>query len=291
MKIFIALSLIMTSISTWGCSVALPGLMVILGEGQTQNFFTQKDCSEAKITDLYQLLTKLDGRISSAQLSEMMSSRGHAGMQFTPYMIQVTQLKSIIREQLLLPAGMQVKATRSVNTGNILALSPGDQLSLSCEACLYGTQQPVNVDIKGFDGTYRSMVVTADFAKMVKAYRTTTYLNSFSDVNQDSIKEEYVESIPHTDLVSDLSVLKFYKTNKPIRNGELLRLSDLNAVNLVKAGLKTDVILENQMVRIKTQGISRNNGTLGELVEVYHAQKNKKYQGKVIDVNKVLVEL
>jgi flagella basal body P-ring formation protein FlgA len=266
-------------------------VMVILGEGQSQNIFSHQNCNESKISDLYQVLTKLDGRISSAQLSEMMSSRGHSGMTFSPYMIQMTQMKSIMRDQLPLPLGIQVKATRSLNSGNILALSPGDQLSVSCEACLYGTQQPINIDIKGFDGTYRSLVMTADFVKMVKAYRTTSYLNSFSDVNSSTIKEEYVESIPHTDLVSDLSVLKFYKTNKPIKNGELLRLSDLNAINLVKAGLKTEVILENQMVRIKTQGISRNNGTLGELVEVFHAQKNKKYQGKVIDVNKVLVEL
>ena len=85
--------------------------------------------------------------------------------------------------------------------------------------------------------------------------------------------------------------LKFYKTNKPLRTGEILKLSDLNAINLVRAGLKTDVVLENQMVRIKTQGICRSNGTIGELVEVYHAQKNKKYLGRVVDINKVLVEL
>jgi flagella basal body P-ring formation protein FlgA len=277
--------------SSWACEVSLPGLMVVMGEGQSTTFFTQKNCTEANISDLYQLVTTLDGRISSTQLSEMMAARGQVGMQFTPYMIQVNQMKSIMREQMNLPAGIQVKSTRSVNMGNILALAPGDQLSLSCDACLYGSQQVVNIDIKGFDGTQRSLVVSADFSKMVKAYRTLTYLNSFSDLNEQTLKEEYVEAIPQTDLVSDITQLKFFKTNKPIKNGELLRFSDLNAVNLVKAGLKTDVIIENQMVRIKTSGISRNNGTFGELVEVYHAQKNKKYQGRVIDVNKVLVEL
>ena len=291
MKRFFSFIMFMMSLKAAACEVTLPGLMIVLGEGSSQSFFSHKNCSEAKVSDLYQLLTTLDGRISSAQLSEMMSTRGHAGMQFTPYMMQVNQLKTLIREQITLPPGVQVKATRAVNMGNILPLAPGDQLSISCEACLYGIQQPVNLDVKGFDGTQRSLLVTADFTKMVKAYRTITYLNSFSDVNPSVLKEEYVEAIPHTDLVNEVNNLSFYKTNKPIKNGELLRLSDLNAVSLVKAGLKTDVILENQVVRIKTSGISRNNGAIGELVEVYHAQKNKKYQGKVIGVNKVLVEL
>ena len=135
-------------------------------------------------------------------------------------------------------------------------------------------------------------MASADFKKMVKAFRLTSALPSFSSVNDTNIlKEEYVETIPHTDLITDVEMLKFYKTNKPLKAGEILKKSDLNAVNLVRAGLKTDVVLENQMVRIKTSGISRGNGTIGELVEVYHPQKNKKYLGKVIDINKVLVEL
>jgi flagella basal body P-ring formation protein FlgA len=97
--------------------------------------------------------------------------------------------------------------------------------------------------------------------------------------------------VPYTDLVTDAETLRFFKSNKPLRAGELLRASDLNAQNLVRAGMRTEVILENEMVRIKTSGISRSSGGFGETVEVFHQQKNKKYQGKVIDNNKVLVEL
>jgi len=76
-----------------------------------------------------------------------------------------------------------------------------------------------------------------------------------------------------------------------MKAGDLLRQSDLNALSLVRAGVKTEVIIENELVKLKTSGISRSNGSLGEFVEVFHPQKNKKYLGKVIDINKVLVEL
>jgi flagella basal body P-ring formation protein FlgA len=179
-----------------------------------------------------------------------------------------------------------------VNTSGILALNAGDSVEVNCHSCLYGMQQPLTIQILEFDGSRKSFFATADFKKMVKAYRLLSALPSFSSLdNQALLKEEFIESIPHTDLITDLETLKFYKTNKPLRTGDIIKRSDLNAINLVRAGLKTDVVLENQMIRIKTQGISRSNGAIGETVEVFHQQKNKKYQGRVIDINKVLVEL
>jgi flagella basal body P-ring formation protein FlgA len=274
------------------CEVYLPYQMIVFNDDKSgKNVYQPKNCESAVIDDLHQIVTGLEGRVASFQLKEMMSARGHE-IEIGPQSILIQQFRTMIREQLPLPAGVQVKATRSINMPGILALPAGDKIEINCSACLYGTQQPLNVTIQGFDGSKQSMFATADFMKMVKAYRLLSSLPSFSSLNDPGLlKEEYIESIPQTDLITDIDSLRFYKTNKPLKTGEILKRSDLNAVNLVKAGLKTDVVLENQMIRIKTQGISRSNGTIGELVEVYHPQKNKKYQGKVIDINKVLVEL
>jgi flagella basal body P-ring formation protein FlgA len=280
------------SLNTLACEVILPGQVVVLGADPSGFVITTKNCTDAFRNDLHQLLTDVDGKITSVQISEMLSTKGHGPANFTPYLVHVRQLKSLLRERLELPAGIQVKSTRGVNSPNIIALNAGDQLEIDCASCLYGQQQALRVNVRSFDGSSRSIEAMADFRKMVRAYEFTVIAPAFSDIRpKEMLKEVYVESLPHTDLVTDMDQLKFFKTNKPIRPGELLKRSDLNALNLVRAGSKTEVVIENTMVRIKTHGISRSNGTLGELVEVYHQQKNKKYSGKVIDHNKVLVEL
>lgn len=288
---FIALFLFLT-VQAFACEVNLPYQMLVFSTEQSgKNVYQEKNCDSKVSDDLHQIITGLEGRVASFQLKEMMNSRGHQ-IEITPQSVMIQQFRSVIRDQLLLPPGVQVKETRSINSPGILALPAGDKVEVSCIGCLFGTQQSLNVTIVGFDGTRQAMMASADFKKMVKAFRLTAALPSFSSVNDTGIlKEEFIETIPHTDLITDVEMLKFYKTNKPLKAGEILKKSDLNAVNLVRAGLKTDVVLENQLVRIKTSGISRGNGTIGELVEVYHPQKNKKYQGRVIDINKVLVEL
>jgi flagella basal body P-ring formation protein FlgA len=289
---YVLLFLAFLTQSALACEVFLPYQMVVFnGEKSGNNVYQSKNCTATVTEDLHQIITGLEGRIAAFQLKEMMSLRGH-NLEINPQSIVVQQFSHLIREQLLLPTGVMVKAIDTINMPGILVLPAGDKLEITCSACLYGMQQPLNITIQGFDGTKHSFMATADFKKMVKAYRLLSPLPSFSSLNEQNIlKEEYIESIPHTDIITDMDSLKFYKTNKPLKTGDILKLSDLNAINLVRAGLKTDVVLENQMVRIKTQGISRSNGTIGELVEVYHAQKNKKYLGRVVDINKVLVEL
>lgn len=276
----------------FACEVQLPHQLIIFNEDNSgQSAYLSKNCAAEITNDLHQIVSKLEGRVASYQLKEMMSACGHA-VDIGPPSINIHQFKTMVRNQLPLPAGIQVKATQSINMAGSLALAAGDKVEISCSSCLYGSQQTLNVAIIGFDGSKKNFFARADFRKMVKAYRLNSPLPSFSSLDKASLlNEEYIESIPHTDLITDMDSLKFYKTNKPLRTGEILKRADLNAINLVKAGLKTDVILENEMVRIKTSGISRSNGTIGDLVEVFHPQKNKKYQGKVIGVNKVLVEL
>ena len=286
------LTLIFSLATVFACEFNLPHSLIVFNDnGLDQSIINSKDCGEDAKIELTKLISSFDGRVASFQIQEMMSSKGHR-VSITPQSLQVQQFKTILREQLILPQGIHLKNAQLQNLKNSLVLNPGDQIEVSCTSCLYGNRQPLNLTIKGFDGLNNSFVVTADFVKMVKAFKLLTPMNAFAGFeNIDHVHEVLTESIPHTDFILNKNDLKFYKTNKPLKAGELVRQSDLTAINLVRAGLKTEVIIENKMIRIKTQGISRQNGSIGEFVEVYQPQKNKKYQGKVIDNNKIMVEL
>lgn len=291
MKKFIFLSLILISFKVFSCEVHLPDHVLILGNNANlMTAATHTDCSEQVLDELNETLKSVDGKISGFQLSDLLKAK-EFNVIVRPNLISVQHLKTLVREQIMLPAGVQMTSSQAINSPDFVTLNSGEKVEVECLNCLFGSQQPLNLKIRGIDGNARTVNVRADFRKMVKAYRVTTFLPAFSEIDPSQLKEEYVESIPHTNLVTDLKNLKFYKLNKPVRAGELLRQSDLNALPLVKAGMKTEVIIENHLVKLVTSGISRSNGSLGEYVEIFHPQKNKKYQGKVIDINKVLVEL
>ena len=186
------------------CEMTLPDHVIFLGEQNPQQSYIKSNCSVESAQEVHQTVMTMDGSVGAYQLNEIMTQKGFPGISFAPQIIKIQHLKNLLREQLLLPSGVHVKATRSVNTNNILALAAGDRLEISCNTCLYGSFQPINLTVKGFDGTNRSFIASADFKKMVKAFRVTQPLASFSDIQDKSfLKEEYVESIPHTDLITD----------------------------------------------------------------------------------------
>ena len=290
-KLILSLFLLVFSSFTLACEIHLPAHLVVLSDrAQFAKVIHHSECSAETITEFAEVLSSLEGKIPSYQLKRMLKINNE-DINIQPGQIQIQHLGHLIREQMPLPSGIHLKSVSAVNTSDILTLEAGDKIQVECTNCLYGVNQPVNVNVIAFDGSHRSLVVEASFRKMVRAYKVKTYHPAFSEITASALTEELVEAIPHTDLVTDLDNLKFFKINKPIKAGSLLRRSDLNAINLVKAGLKTEVIIENELLKLKTHGVSRSNGSLGDFVEVFHPQKNKKYLGKVIDINKVLVEL
>ncbi len=273
------------------CEIHLPAHLVVLSDhAQLDKTIHHSGCTDETIKEFAGILGSMEGKIPAYQLKRMLKVNNEA-INIQPAQIQIQHLSHLIREQMPLPSGIHLKSLSAINTSEVLTLTEGDKIQVECTNCLYGVNQPINVNVTGFDGSQRSLVVEASFRKMVRAYKVQTFHPAFSEISSSSLTEELVEAIPHTDLVTDLSTLKFFKVNKPIKAGSLLRRSDLNALNLVKAGLKTEVIIENSLLKLKTHGVSRGNGSLGDFVEVFHPQKNKKYLGKVIDINKVLVEL
>lgn len=287
----IAFAIVLLSTYVWSCEVRLPAKVLILGSHPGSIAAESgADCSPELLRELDLIIESVDGKIASYQLEEMLKSKGFI-FNARPNVVEVKHLRHLVREQLNLPTGINLKSSEAMNSQNFVALESGDDVQVQCQGCLFGSQQPLNLVITGFDGVERTMTVKADFKKQTRAYRLVTFQAAFSELSKEALIEEFVESIPHTDLVTNLEHLRFYKTNKPLRSGEILRMSDLTALSLVKAGLKTEVIIENSHLKLKTHGISRNNGSLGELVEVYHPEKNKKYLGKVIDINRVLVDL
>jgi flagella basal body P-ring formation protein FlgA len=288
---FLSLFTLVFATFSWSCEIHLPENILIISEkADLSKMIAASDCQSNIISEVNKTLLNSEGKVSHLQLTDIFKSK-NMSVTFRPHLIQIQHLKNLIHDQLALPVGVHMRSSEAINANNFLELNPGDQVEINCVGCLYGSQQPINVIIHGIDGKKTSILARADFKKMVKALRVTSFQPAFSEIFPTSFREDFTEAIPHTDLFSDVDKLKFYKLNKPLRAGDLVRRSDLNPINLVRAGSKTEVVIENKLIMLKTSGISRSNGGIGEYVEVFHPQKNKKYQGRVIDLNKVLVEL
>ena len=166
MNLFIFAFIFISSLS-FACEVRLPHHVIVLGEGMSSsNNFEAKGCQEKELTELSQVMSTIEGKIPTTQISEILAQKGHALVKISPQTVTVQHLKSIIREQLLIPAGIQIKGTRGFNTSNFLTLNPGDRLDVVCSPCFYSSQQSINLNILSLDGNKVTIAAGVDFARM-----------------------------------------------------------------------------------------------------------------------------
>lgn len=289
-KIFLAL-IILFSLKANSCEVTSPENLLLFDENpKLEDIISAENCRPEEKKEFIQTLVSVDGKISGFQLKEILKNK-HFHILVKNEFIEIQHLKNLIRESLSVPANHLLSSIKSNEEQNFIPLDRFSKIQITCNECRFLSLENLGLVINRPDGTAQSVKIEAQFKKMVKAFKVIGNQQAFTELSKINFVEELVEAIPHTDLFNEKDHLNFYKINKPIGNGNLIRLSDLSAIDLVKAGLKTEVIIENEMIKLKTHGISRSNGSLGQLVEVFHPQKNKKYLGKVVGFNKVTVEL
>jgi flagella basal body P-ring formation protein FlgA len=294
MRTLITTLIFIFSFSTLACHIELPEkILIIENNNNDLSYQNDNDCTLTEKEKLHEILMSTDGKITALQLMRMIQAQADVALTIAPHLIQIDHLKAIARAQLPLPQSVFVKEIRpAIGMKSLYPMKSGDQVNLACQECLYGLNQRLILTHTPFIGDKVQHLLTINFGKLTKAYRLTQPVLGFSDLKNSALyQEDYVEVVPHTELVQDAKTLKFFKTNKPLKAGDYLRKADLVPMNLVRAGDQTELIFQNAQIEIKTGGIARNNGGHGDSVEVYVPGKNRKYLGKVIDDHKVVVEL
>ncbi len=285
MKLLLSFVLLF-SLPAFACEyTGLDGILVTKKDIKTEEL-PLKGCSPEEQEMFKNTLVNLEGNISAFQLNEIL---GFANFKLNQDRLIITSLNKMTRQQLALKDNIHVSARN--NSPALISFQSHDHLSLFCNGCLYGENQTLTLHVKNILGETAQKLINVDFRTLFTAYRVLGATAAFAQIPSDNIEVVQTDSIPHTSFLEDPAHLKFYQTNKALKAGELIKMSDLSPSRIIKAGIRSELILENKFIKIKTHGIPRSSGVIGEFVEVYHPEKKKKYYGKVIDINKVHVDL
>jgi hypothetical protein len=290
--LFIWIFLITASQAFSFCEVSLPEKLIIIHSNFLTSTFKAQNCDPSTLNNLTVLISKLEGRTNNFLIEEAFKNQFGQSIKIQPYLVHILHLESLIRTQLNVNSQFDIAPIDENFMNYINPMSSNDEIKIVCPDCKFKEKDTLYLELHKSQGLPIKLAFNIFYKTVVKAFKVSIPIPAFSEISNINTLEEHTTSeIPHTKLITDITQLRFYKTNKHLNVGDLLKTSDLTPINLVRAGVKTEIILENNLVRIKTSGLSKSNGHIGQFVEVYHPEKNKKYFGKVIEFNKVLVEL
>lgn len=289
MRIIFAFAALFGFVEAWACELTIPSRVIVTTNSNGTWPFESKDCTARQFDTVHEVLRDQDGSIPLARLQ---AAIGHdIRLQSNDAQIRIENIAYLIRKSFT-DVGDAGMAISNPFQGHLIAIPKDSEFVLHCHPCQFNGEEVMRLHVRSFQGGETDYSFQAKFSRYVHAYKTRRNISAFtSDLKPEMFEKARVPAAAYGQYLTDLSKLSFYKTNKTLRVGDIVRISDLVPQTLVKAGDRVELIFENSHVRVKSQALSRQNGGVGDDIEVWNQANGKKYRGTIVDHNRVQVNL
>lgn len=214
-------------------------------------------------------------------------------VRLVPNRIRVSNLKESLKEEFNLDNLWSFSKLKFVTKKTTLALSKEDSLSFACEFCHTTGEKTISLTvynpIKNYSKTYWANATVLVATKVLIPNRPIS--PSEPQLTPSDFKLKYLSVTRPEKYFTNIEQLVFYKVNKPISANDGLLFNDLVPVNLVSAGTPTKIILKSKTLQVEGTAIPSQSGKFGEVIKLRNPKTNRIITGKVVDFNKVMVDL
>jgi flagella basal body P-ring formation protein FlgA len=297
MKYFLSLLILASfNLSASECSIDLFSKVYRLNTAQplqARDVIRESNCSPEITNKLATLISSSEGSVASVFLSnELQKDFSDVVVNFPTKKLSLLELNSALRDQLLPNSNLYFTQSRSLNGISSLGLVDGEQITAICDSCQSFGEKNVKIDITNVvSNTNRSVWFASKImakVKVVKASRNISFQQKGLDA-KDFYFDEILTMSPDN-VLTTLENISFFKPNKTIMQNAVVSNLDLQAVNLVNYGTPVSVTLVSQNIALQKTAMPLRSARLGEMVEL-KGPNNKNITGKVVDYNKVVIEL
>lgn len=295
---FVSSAEVANEVTTKGmCSVELFSKVYRLEVNQTlssRDIIKTTDCDNAVAEKISQIISNSSGSVGSDFLKrELAKDFPGTDINFTPRKLSLLELNLTLRDQLTAGTNLYFLDSKSLNGIKSMGLIESEQVKVYCESCNSFGEKNVKIDITNpLSGTTRTLWFSTKIMAKIKVFKAKRNL-SFQQKhleNSDFYEDNIFTSTPDN-VVTSMENIHFYKANRTILQGATLSGLDLHPVNLVTFGTPVNVVLKNQNINLQRTAMPIKSALFGEIIELKNPNNNKIIAGKVVDYNKVVIEL
>lgn len=272
------------------CSISGPK-QIILSEKKSisEAGLDLKECDSSKEQRILNFINDFKGTLTDRIVKLEIGS----GIQLSSN-IQITSLESFLNNKLSIPKDWKfINSSFTGQTSGFLKTDKNDVLNVQCSNCINPGKK--NILIESYNPisgrTSRNWVSTELSVKSLALVASKNFNIDYQSLNPSEFELKEVYTTSPDKIFTQKDRLVFYKLNRPKAKGEVLIFQDISPVNLVKMGTPVNVVLIHNGIKISGNAIAGQSGKIGETIRLKNTKTNKTIVGKIINFNKVEVNL
>lgn len=298
MKLVLVTLILFTTFTAWSkpCQISVYPKIYTIKESTTlltKEIIKNSNCDLPTKREFVKFLTTTKGVVSSKQLTRMFKSMANKEITLQPSKIAIYKLEDFLTERIAFSKSWFVKDLKSAKRNAALVLNTNETLLVDCPTCNFPGNKSIRIIVQDpIKNTNKFQMLNA------KVLIKTIALVPRGIIQVDNLplsskmfkkQEVFVDNPAH--IFMNEKALVFYKANKPLTGEKALLLSDLVSVSIVKAGTPTSIQLSHDGISLSSTAIPLRSGKYGDIIQLRSTRSKKIIIGKVIDYNKVAIEL
>jgi flagella basal body P-ring formation protein FlgA len=275
------------TLSANACLIQGADSLIVFGKEKRVSFDAQ-NCTNQQIQALTDVVKESTGTLSNRYLKNIPEL---ANITLKPANIRIRSLEEIIQNRLTLSDEKKIELIQQQFSPEFYKLESDEFIEAYCSDC--NGEGLKNLKLVKTDGTKRETVwVKAKILTAVKTFvsKQNVQLN-FQAVNTNVFDYKTIYVSNPSEVFTNKNLFQFYRLNKSITKGHIVKTSDLTPVQLVRYGNPVKVTVKNKSLRMNLMANPLASGKLGDVIRLKNRKSKKIFFGKVIGINKVKVEL
>lgn len=284
-KVLILISIF--SLSSFSqCKIESFNVIVKFNKVLDDSIIKTTNCDGSAKEIFINFISNIEGKVPQQQLQNIFNSEYGKNIKFSPKVIKVISANNLIEEKLDI-SNVHVKNVRSLYGNASLNLTSDKNVRATCSNCNIPGEKSIKLTLPS-----KQIWVSADFLVKRKALTLKADVTPFKgEINKAIVEEVSILDAGNDQLFSDYENLKYYRANRNLLKGQVLKINDLSPKTLVRYNQNVEVVVKGSKVVLKSRAVSRQAGKLGDVIKLYNPKSKKIINARVIDFNKVMVEL
>lgn len=292
-KVLISTLFLTSTITTFACNIQSFNKVVVISNSplnSLKSLVKKTDCDSQTISRFVKAIQKTKGTINSRIVSEIINKE----VMLKPNTIRVSHINNIVKNRILNDSDRYFFVDQSSRIiDSVVGLTSEESLSVKCNNCKTTGNKNITMSVYNpLTGKNKKYWITGK--NLIKAQALVARRNiSFSEtsLSKSSFELKEVYSDKPEQFFVNPSKLVFYKVNKSLKKGSPLKFNDLHSIYLIQSGKPATVLLKNNSLSLSSIAMPLRSARFGETVPLKNQKTKKTIIGKVIDFNKVVVEL
>ena len=250
-------------------------------------------CPEKIVIQFLNLIKKSQGVFSTNHLQKLyLTEIKNKEITIFPKKIHIKELNRLLSD--LINSNGEIIPRKSFFLGkrNFLLLNKHQKIKLLCDNCKVLGKKNITLQIYSKNRKKNIWIETTFKTKKKALISKLDLAYSFeNEISLSDFKEGIIETEQPEKIFLEKEMLHFFKLTRSLKKNEPLKSQDLLPRQLVKAFTPVKIILKNNGIQLSSMAIAKKNGRWGEYITLENKKSRRLLIGKIIDFNKVLVEI